>query len=158
MADSASVKPESLKDEVSNLLEEARMVLPGIQALFGFQFMAVFNEGFRRLEASWQGMHLGAMLLVALAVLLVMTPAAYHRIAEPDQVSRRFTVLASRLIAGAMVPFALGVALELAIIAYVVTENVAAAAAIALVAALAYAGAWFVFPLRARTRKRMPQS
>ena len=30
-------------------IEEARMVLPGIQALFGFQFITVFNERFRQL-------------------------------------------------------------------------------------------------------------
>ena len=28
------------------LLEECRMVLPGIQALFGFQLIAVFSPGF----------------------------------------------------------------------------------------------------------------
>jgi hypothetical protein len=44
------VEQESLKDEIANLIEEARMVLPGIQALFGFQLIAVFNDGFRDLE------------------------------------------------------------------------------------------------------------
>jgi hypothetical protein len=33
-------------------LEEARMVLPRIQALFGFQLIAAFNETFRQLEPS----------------------------------------------------------------------------------------------------------
>jgi len=31
---------------ISHLLEECRMVLPGIQALFGFQLIAVFNQPF----------------------------------------------------------------------------------------------------------------
>lgn len=31
---------ESLSDSVSHMLEECRMVLPGIQALFGFQLIA----------------------------------------------------------------------------------------------------------------------
>src|SRR4029077_15687373 len=37
---------ESLETEVEQALEEARMVLPGIQALFGFQLIAVFNQRF----------------------------------------------------------------------------------------------------------------
>ena len=44
MAGADEVEQESLKDEIANLIEEARMVLPGIQALFGFQLIAVFNN------------------------------------------------------------------------------------------------------------------
>jgi hypothetical protein len=36
----------SLDSAASHLLEECRMVLPGIQALFGFQLIAVFNQNF----------------------------------------------------------------------------------------------------------------
>lgn len=32
-----------LSQAAQHLLEECRMVLPGIQALFGFQLIAVFN-------------------------------------------------------------------------------------------------------------------
>jgi Family of unknown function (DUF6328) len=38
-------------------IEEARMVLPGIQALFGFQLMAVFNQRFNELTAGEQLIH-----------------------------------------------------------------------------------------------------
>ena len=34
----------SLESQVKAAIDEARMVLPGIQALFGFQLIAVFNE------------------------------------------------------------------------------------------------------------------
>ena len=36
----------SLSKAAEYLLEECRMVLPGIQALFGFQLVAVFNQSF----------------------------------------------------------------------------------------------------------------
>lgn len=35
-----------LSEAVTHLLEECRMVLPGIQALFGFQLIVVFNPAF----------------------------------------------------------------------------------------------------------------
>src|SRR4051812_37057415 len=62
------------------LLDECRMVLPGIQALFGFQLIAVFSPAFeQKLNASEQRLHLLAIALVATAVAVIMTPAALHR-------------------------------------------------------------------------------
>src|SRR6266446_3544638 len=43
---------ESLVEETRAILAEARMVLPGIQALFGFQLIAVFNTRFDELAPS----------------------------------------------------------------------------------------------------------
>src|SRR5438128_2595950 len=93
-------------------LEEARMVLPGIQALFGFQLIAVFNERFSQLPSAEQLAHFAATILIAVAIGLIMTPAAYHRQVEPGTVSSFFVGLASLLITAAMVPLMLGLCLE----------------------------------------------
>ena len=45
-------------------IDEARMVLPGIQALFGFQLIAVFNERFRSLPQFEQTLHYAARMMV----------------------------------------------------------------------------------------------
>src|SRR4030095_10641479 len=72
------VSRESLEQEATFILEESRMVLPGIQALFGFQLIAVFNQGFgEKLAPSEQVLHLLAFALVAVATALIITPAAY---------------------------------------------------------------------------------
>ena len=62
---------EPLSEVASHLLEECRMVLPGIQALFGFQLMAVFNAKFWDLLYFQRVVHLLAIGLVAIAVALV---------------------------------------------------------------------------------------
>jgi Family of unknown function (DUF6328) len=73
-----------LSEAVTHLLEECRMVLPGIQALFGFQLIAVFNSTFREsLSPAEQYVHLAAIGLVVAAVALVMSPAALHSPNEP---------------------------------------------------------------------------
>src|SRR3954463_15106322 len=102
MADGDTVKgdqqlePLSLDSAAKHLLEECRMVLPGIQALFGFQLIAVFNEGFeKKLSGAEQRLHLAAIILVALAVALVMAPAAIHRLTQQRAVSERFIWLSS---------------------------------------------------------------
>jgi hypothetical protein len=106
-------RPAKLEEEIRTTIEEARMVLPGIQALFGFQLIAVFNARFHDFSELEQMLHLVALLLVAVAVALIMTPAAYHRIAERGTVSRRFIDLASRLLESALMPLMLGISLDL---------------------------------------------
>ncbi len=84
------------------LLEECRMVLPGIQALFGFQLIAVFSPGFaQKLTLAEQRLHLVAIALLAIAVALIMAPAAYHRQRGPQEVTSTFIHLATRLLLAA---------------------------------------------------------
>src|SRR5215813_7873218 len=92
----------SLDSSATHLLEECRMVLPGIQALFGFQLIAVFSQGFGAQLAPWQQkLHLASTLLVAVAIALVMAPAALHRLAVRGVASARFLRVGSRLLLAA---------------------------------------------------------
>jgi hypothetical protein len=141
----------TLEDETRTIIEETRMVLPGIQALFGFQLIAVFNESFSRLAPAEQRLHLGALLSVVLAVALIMTPASYHRIAEKGTVSRRFVEIASRLLAIAMLPLVAGITVDLFVVARLILKDVTLSAAIATLAVILFVGLWYVFPWAKRT-------
>jgi Family of unknown function (DUF6328) len=148
------VEHEPLGQEAMHILEEARMVLPGIQALFGFQLIAVFNQRFSTdLPQVEQVVHLVALLLTAGSAALIMTPAAYHRQAERGQLSAYFIDLASRLITLAMVPLMLGICLDAFVVARLILEDVAAAAIVALTLLCLFSALWFVFP-RLRSRRR----
>src|SRR5690349_18783231 len=105
MAPSTTNAPtEKLTKQAQQAIEEARMVLPGIQALFGFQLVAVFNARFTQLSFHDQILHLSALVLVAIATALIMTPAAYHRQAELGTVTEYFVRMSSKIIAIAMIP------------------------------------------------------
>ena len=150
----SDAKPESLEDQARQVVEEARMVLPGIQALFGFQLIAVFNQRYVELSATEQDMHLAALVLIGVSVALIMTPAAYHRQAEPGQISHYFIALASRLLALAMIILGLGICLDIYIVARLILMNSPASAAIAGSLLSVYLGAWFVFPRLKKMRRR----
>ena len=148
---SGKVEHISLDAAAGHLLEECRMVLPGIQALFGFQLIAVFNQGFaEKLSHGEQLVHLAATLLSALAMALVMAPAALHRMAEPKQVSERFVWLASNLVLAGMFPLAIGVGLDAYVVASVIVKNDAIGIVIALALLVVFASLWIVLPLRLR--------
>jgi hypothetical protein len=89
---------------------------------------------------------LGSLLLVAVAIALIMTPAAYDRIVDEREFSRRSIRLASRVITIAMVPLVLGLATEIYVVASLVVDPRVAAAAALLVAFL-FALLWFALPL-----------
>jgi hypothetical protein len=140
-------EPLKLVDAASHVLEECRMVLPGIQALFGFQLIAFFNQGFTdKLSQSHQALHLAATLAVALAAGLVMTPASLHRQADQMSVSRRFVATASNFLLASMVPLALGICADVYLVSHMVLKDTAPALAIAggLFALLVLM--WLVFP------------
>jgi hypothetical protein len=144
----------SLDSAARHLLEECRMVLPGIQALFGFQLIAVFNQGFgEKLSQHAQYMHLGAIVLTALSMALVMTPAALHRQAEPCEVSERFVWMASNMVLAGMFPLALAVGIDAYVVASAVLEHDGLAALIAAVLLALFTGLWLVLPRRETSRQ-----
>jgi hypothetical protein len=86
------------------------------------------------------------MTLVAIAVALVMTPAAYHRQALRDAVSHFFIDFASHCILLSMFPLLLGIVLDMYLIAYLILASTVAALLVALFLAGLYIGLWFVLP------------
>jgi hypothetical protein len=151
------VEKEELDKRAQNAIEEARMVLPGIQALFGFQLIAVFNQRFPQMPAGQQLLHYVALLLVAVAIGLIMAPAAYHRIVEEHSVSRFFIQLASVMIATSMLPLLTAISFEIYILGHLVLDNDQASFWIAIAVAAFLAALWYVMPFAARiivSRKR----
>jgi Family of unknown function (DUF6328) len=146
----------SLEVAGSYLLEECRMVLPGIQALFGFQLIAVFNAGFaERLSPAEQRVHLAAIALVVLAVALVTAPAALHRQSEPHSISDRFLSFASRLLLWSMFPLALGICLDVYLVTQLILHSTTASVALAATLFCILIGLWFGLP-RTRPFRRTP--
>jgi hypothetical protein len=133
------------------LLEESRMVLPGMQALFGFQLIAVFNSAFsEKLGALEQRLHLAAIALVVIGIALIMTPAAYHRQTSPHAVSARLIALSTRLILLSMAPLALAICLDFYLVGWIVLHSVLAACMATGLLAL-FVFLWFILP-RMRSR------
>jgi hypothetical protein len=61
--------------KIEQLLTEARVVLPGAQALFGFQLAIVLTRAFEQLPKVSIVVHAASLFLVALAVMMLMAPA-----------------------------------------------------------------------------------
>ena len=127
------------------------MVLPGIQALFGFQLIAVFNERFATILPRGGGrLHLLAVMLVAVAIALIMAPAAYHRLAERDAISRYFANFASRVIAMAMLALLFAISIEVSLVAYAIEMKIWLSVCCGAGLAILFGCLWFLHPMARR--------
>jgi hypothetical protein len=143
-----------LDKAVEYLLEECRIVLPGIQVLFGFQLATVFTERFAQaLGAGEQRLHLLATGLVAIAIALIMTPAAYHRQTEPQHASQDFIRVSTRLLLASMPPLAVAICLDFYLVARIILGDGIVAWLAGGVFAM-FALLWFGLPCLARWRHR----
>jgi hypothetical protein len=137
------------------LIDECRMILPGIQALFGFQLVAVFNSTFHeKLTSLEQELHLLAIALIGLAIGIIMTPPAYHRQIGPQHVTEQFIHLTTRLLLISMVPLALSIGLDLYLISRLILNNTWVSFLLALGVLILFVLLWFVLP-RSEVLKRV---
>jgi cytochrome bd-type quinol oxidase subunit 2 len=150
----AEAEGAKLTDKIRHVLTEARVVLPGAQALLGFQFVTTLMPSFEKLPLSLRYVHLLSLLLVALSIVLLMTPAAYHRIVEEGEETEHFHRFASRILIAAMVPLALGVTGDFYVVLRKVTESATTSAIAAALLLLFFYGFWFAFTLYRRNRRQ----
>ncbi|MFL5620656.1 MAG: DUF6328 family protein [Gemmatimonadaceae bacterium] len=137
----------SLDSAASRLLDECRMVLPGIQALFGFQLIAVFSDRFASaLVRSEQWMHLVAIASIVIAIALVMAPAALHRQTQREGITEGFIELSSHLLRSSMPLLAFAICLDLYLVARIVLASRAGASIVAIGLLGVFTLFWFALP------------
>jgi hypothetical protein len=120
-----------LATKIEQMLTEARVIIPGCQALLGFQLIAMLTRAFDQLPESARILHAAGLCLVTIATILLMTPAALHRQSFGGNDSERFLHLGSAFVIAAPLPLALGIAADV----HVVFLKVAESSAIAIMAA-----------------------
>jgi Family of unknown function (DUF6328) len=143
-----------LHTRIDQLLTESRLMLPGAQAILGFQFAVMLSKSFDALPPSARAVHVAALALLALTMILLMTPAAIHRITFGGEDTERFHAIGGRFVVAAAVPLGLGISLELYVALVRATQSPTLGIAGACAIAALFAGLWFVQPLLLRRRQR----
>ena len=142
-----------LEDKIVQVLTEARVVLPGAQALVGFQLAITLMDAYEKLPEASKKLHLAAIVADILAVIFLMAPAAYHRIVERGEDTERFHGFASVMILLALAVLPAGFALDLAVVVRKQTESEALAAAAGIGTAAFFYLLWFGAMLWVRMRR-----
>jgi hypothetical protein len=147
--------PTPLKTKIEQLLTEARLIIPGGQALFGFQFIAMLTSGFDRLPEMAKVVHAAALCLIGINVIVMMTPAALHRLSFGGEDSPRFLRMGSALVTIGPAFLAAGVSAEIYVVFLKALSSARIAMTVSIAAAIVLAALWYVWPLALRRSGRL---
>ena len=79
--DRTDEEQERLNRQMTELLNELRVAMPGVQVLFAFLLAVPFQQRFETVNAFQRDIYLGTLLAAATATAFLIAPSAYHRIA-----------------------------------------------------------------------------
>lgn len=151
MSDEA--REEKLDRELIELLNELRVILPGVQVLFAFLLAVPFAQRFESVTALQRNSYSLSLVCTALGTAFLIAPSSFHRIRfrKHDKellirTGNRFAITGTVFLAVAMIS-ALFVVVDM-IYSQLVAVLVAA------VVATVFASLWYGFPLsRSSTRE-----
>jgi hypothetical protein len=135
---------------IEQMLTEARVILPGAQALLGFQLAIVLTNTFDRLPDLSRLLHGLALLCVSFSIILLITPASLHRIAWGGDDSEAFARIGGRITVAALLPLALGMAGDVHVVITRIFGLAEIGGAAASIVFLCLLGFWWAWPLAAR--------
>jgi hypothetical protein len=146
---------QRLNRNLDQLLQELRIVLPGVQVLFAFLLAVPFSSRFGDVDDFERDVYFVALLLSALAVALLMAPSIQHRILFRHDQKRYLISLGSALTIAGMTAMALAIVLSLVLVAHFLFGTGAALAAGGL-SFCAFAVLWYALPVD-RLRRHPPE-
>jgi DMSO reductase anchor subunit len=154
MKDQNNESRTKIKDKIEQVLTEARVVLPGVQALLGFQLATVLMQSFETLPLSSKYVHLISLCLLALSMIFLMSPAAFHRIVEDGEDTERLHNFSSTMLLAAMVPLPLGISGDFFVVVKKVTESNTSAIAGATAILIFFYALWFGYTIYRKQKLR----
>jgi len=137
---------ERLDRELMELLQELRVVLPGVQVLLAFLLTAPFQQRFAQLPGTLRNAFFASIACATVATVLLIAPSAHHRLRWREREKERLLQLANRLAIWGTLFLAAAIVLAL----YVITNVLYAtwlAVVTAVLATAVFAWLWYALPL-----------
>lgn len=142
---------EQYDRNLTELMGEIRVALPGVQVLFAFLLVVPFNARFARTSRFEKDLYFAALLCTLLASILLIAPTVIHRLEFRHGDKAHVVRSANRLTIAGLVVLAVAMTCAIALVTLFLFGTPTAVAT-ATVAALAFSGIWFVIPLARRAR------
>jgi hypothetical protein len=138
--------------ELIELLNELRIVLPGVQVLFAFLLAVPFAQGWKNVTPFQKDVFFVAFLSTAVSSALLIAPSAYHRLRwRVEEKGHIVRISNSLTIAGMLALLVSVAAVVLLVTDYIFERATAIATTVAIV--VAFGALWYGLPLYSRLRR-----
>jgi uncharacterized protein DUF6328 len=77
--DRSEEEQERLNRQMTELLNELRVAMPGVQVLFGFLLTVPFQQRFQQVTGFQETIYLVTLIAAATATAFLIAPSAFHR-------------------------------------------------------------------------------
>ena len=151
MTDAEETKDEKENRELIELLNELRVVLPGVQVLFAFLLSIPFTGKFATVDDIARATYLIAFFTTATSAVLLMAPTTFHRIRFRQGDKEALLQMANRFTLAGIVSLSVAIVSVIWLVSELVLSQTAATG-IGILAAVAIIGLWFAIPLWRRAR------
>ena len=138
---------ERLDRNLSELLQELRVALPGVQVLFAFLLAVPFQQNFSAITPFEKKVYFATLLCTAISAALLIAPSSYHRITFRLQQKHELVFLANRFTIAGLTFLALAMTGAIVLITDVLFGSVATIVT-GVAAAATFTTLWYVLPLR----------
>jgi hypothetical protein len=122
MADGEN-RDERLQRETMELLNELRVILPGVQVLLAFLLTAPFNQRFNAISPAERATYFVALLATAAATAFLIAPSTYHRIRFRDSDREHMLKVANALTLVGTMFLAVGIVTAIALVTSVLYDS-----------------------------------
>ena len=95
-SDRSDEEQDRLNRQMTELLNELRVAMPGVQVLFAFLLAVPFQQRFEMVNAFQRDIYLVTLLAAATATAFLIAPSAYHRIAFQEHEKQRIIQMGTR--------------------------------------------------------------
>jgi hypothetical protein len=137
---------ERANRELIELLNELRVVLPGITVLLAFLLAVPFAKGWPKVTPFERDVFVVAFLAAAVSVALLTAPSSYHRLRFRHGVKEHMVKVGNRFAIAGIAAFAVALhAVVLLVMSYVVSRTAGIVAAAVL--AVFVGTLWYGLPL-----------
>ena len=143
-------RKERLDRELMELLQELRVVIPGVQVLLAFLLTAPFQQRFAQLPGSMRNAFFASIACATLATAFLIAPSAHHRLRWRAGEKERLVRVGNQMAIVGTVFLAAAIVLALYVITDVLfTTNLAVLTGIA--ALVLFGVLWYVVPMVGRS-------
>lgn len=143
-------RPASQDGDLSDLINEVRVLLPGTTTLTAFLIILPFNADFVEVRDTQKVVYIITFLCSVMSLILFTAPAAHHRLQRPLRDREGFKDTATKFVIAGLIPLSVTVTLATELVLAATTSIPWLAWSVSALVALTILVIWWMIPRRTR--------